>query len=400
MNVSKKSNWKKEKLNSILQYIEPRIEISDEKKYTTIKVKRNHGGLEKREELFGNQIKTKKQYRVIPDSFIISRVQCWHKAFALVENISPNMIASTNYDQFQIKPLTDKKFFWWLSHSPNFLKTVRDSAKGVDIEKMVFNREKWLNQELSLPEINEQKRIVSKIEELFSKIDSTKQSVEKTKLQLESYRQSLLKSAFEKLGEKFDLHSLDNICMKITDGEHLRPNYTNSGIPFLTAKNITDTGVIFENIDFVSQKDAEKFRSRCNPELNDILIVSRGATVGRLCIVNTKKEFCLLGSVILLKTKKEINSKFLAFFLKSPIEKQNLVKISGSTAQQAIYLRDIKKSFIPLPPLEEQEQIVSQIEQSFSLLENTQNIVNSTLQTLQTMKMSILKKAFEGKLVQ
>ena len=96
------------------------------------------------------------------------------------------------------------------------------------------------NYKVLLPPLNEQKRIVSKIEELFSKIDSTKQSLEQTKLQLELYRQSLLKSAFEKLGEKFDLHSLDNICMKITDGEHLRHNYTNSGIPFLTAKNITD----------------------------------------------------------------------------------------------------------------------------------------------------------------
>ena len=50
-------------------------------------------------------------------------------------------------------------------------------------------------------------------------------------------------------------------------------------------------------------------------------------------------------------------------------------------------------------PLEEQEEIVSQIEQGFSLTENSQNIVNSTLQTLEIMRMSILKQAFQGKLV-
>ena len=53
----------------------------------------------------------------------------------------------------------------------------------------------------------------------------------------------------------------------------------------------------------------------------------------------------------------------------------------------------------PITSLEEQEQIVSQIEQSFSLIENSQNIVNSTLQTLEIMRMSVLKQAFEGKLV-
>ena len=51
------------------------------------------------------------------------------------------------------------------------------------------------------------------------------------------------------------------------------------------------------------------------------------------------------------------------------------------------------------PSLSEQEQIVFQIEQGFSLIENSQRIVNSTLQTLETMRMSVLKQAFEGKLV-
>jgi type I restriction enzyme, S subunit len=62
-------------------------------------------------------------------------------------------------------------------------------------------------------------------------------------------------------------------------------------------------------------------------------------------------------------------------------------------------LRDIKNSSVPVPPLEEQKEIVSQIEQGFSLIENTTQIIESSLQNLQTMKMSVLKQAFEGKLV-
>ena len=58
-----------------------------------------------------------------------------------------------------------------------------------------------------------------------------------------------------------------------------------------------------------------------------------------------------------------------------------------------------KKVPIIIAPILEQDEILSQIEQSFSLIENSQNIVNSTLQTLETMRMSVLKQAFEGKLV-
>ena len=54
---------------------------------------------------------------------------------------------------------------------------------------------------------------------------------------------------------------------------------------------------------------------------------------------------------------------------------------------------------IPLPSIKQQEEIIAKIEQGFSLIQNSQNIVNSTLQTLEAMRMSVLKQAFQGKLV-
>ena len=70
-----------------------------------------------------------------------------------------------------------------------------------------------------------------------------------------------------------------------------------------------------------------------------------------------------------------------------------------ASAQPSLSMGNIRLINVNLPPLEEQEQIVSQIEQGFSLIENSQRIVNSTLQTLETMRMSVLKQAFQGKLV-
>ena len=78
---------------------------------------------------------------------------------------------------------------------------------------------------------------------------------------------------------------------------------------------------------------------------------------------------------------------------------KSILKNSSSTTLPIINKSTFSKLQIPLFSIKEQEQIVSQIEQGFSLIENTQRIVNSTLQTLQTMKMSVLKNAFEGKLV-
>ena len=162
--------WKEVKLSSILRYLDKRVEMDDEKEYLTITIKRRHGGLEIREKLFGHQIATKKQFRLVPGAFIISRVQCWHQAYAIVGDVPPNTVASTNYDQFAISPEVDPHFFWWLSHSPAFTETVRSSAVGVVIEKMVFNRDQWLTKSVRLPPLAEQRRVVARIEELAAQI--------------------------------------------------------------------------------------------------------------------------------------------------------------------------------------------------------------------------------------
>ena len=191
---------------------------------------------------------------------------------------------------------------------------------------------------------------------------------------------------------------LDDISAKITDGEHIRPIITSMGMPFLSAKDVRTEGIIFNNSFCVGEDDAKKFRIKCNPELGDILIVSRGATVGRSCMVNTKRKFCLLGSVILIKLHSTVSNKFISYVIKSAEIQTQLTGLCGSTAQQAIYLRDIKKIYVPLPPLPEQRAIVSKIEQLFSDLDNGIENFKKAQEQLKIYRQAVLKKAFEGEL--
>ncbi|MGI2908247.1 restriction endonuclease subunit S [Tolypothrix sp. VBCCA 56010] len=192
--------------------------------------------------------------------------------------------------------------------------------------------------------------------------------------------------------------TLDSISLKITDGEHIRPKVTNDGIFFLSAKDVRDNGVVFDNTLFISEDDAKKFRQRCDPEAGDILVVSRGATVGRSCIVNIKKIFCLLGSVILIKIFKQISNNFISYLLKSLTIQEELISISGATAQQAIYLRDIKKVVIPLPPLPEQHCIVAKIEELFTQLDAGVELLKKVKAKLKRYRQAVLKAAVEGNL--
>ncbi len=338
------------------------------------------------------------------------------------------------------KPLTTNKFVRYYLNTFDFKGFVTGTTR------YKLNQSKMKEIPVPLPPLPEQHRIVEKIEELFSKLDAGVKELVEAKTQLKRYRQSVLKSAVEgklteewrkehrpepadklleriqeerkaKLGKKYKepapvdttelpelpdgwvWSELDNISLKITDGEHIRPKTVESGIPFLSAKDVRENGVIFDNKLFISEEDAKQFRNRCNPEENDILIVSRGASVGRTCKVDTDKIFCLLGSVILIKPTKLISPKLLMYLIKSSTLQKSLVGLSGSTAQQAIYIRDIRNVVIPLVPFDEQNQIVQEIDRIFSIIDGTEQVIELELKRAQSLRQSILKRAFEGKLV-
>ena len=84
----------------------------------------------------------------------------------------------------------------------------------------------------------------------------------------------------------------------------------------------------------------------------------------------------------------------------SSLKLQNISKAYGKLdILKNINLDILQKILVPIMSHEEQKEIIAKIEQGFSLIENSQRIVNSTLQTLETMRMSVLKQAFQGKLV-
>ena len=191
---------------------------------------------------------------------------------------------------------------------------------------------------------------------------------------------------------------LETLSRKITDGEHFRPPVQEEGVYFLSAKDIRENGISLDEPLFIDQATAEKARRRCDPEKGDIVIVSRGATVGRMCLVNIDEIFCLLGSVILIKPLDFINNVYLNFAMQSPKINQEMVGLSGSTAQQAIYLRDIKNINIPICSLTEQTQIVAILESKLTACDQLAAELSKQLKQAELLKQAVLTAAFQGEL--
>ncbi len=200
---------------------------------------------------------------------------------------------------------------------------------------------------------------------------------------------------FGKVPEGWIYDKVKNLTNRVTDGEHLSPDFQDSGSYLLSAEDILDDGVSFSKAKFVKPDDCNKFRKRCDPEFGDVLIVSRGAGIGRTCKVGTPIEFCLMGSVILIKPNNDIlHGGFLAQYFKTYQAWIELQKLSGTTAQQAIYLTHIKKVKLIYPEnIAEQELISSKLETfDISIAEK-----ETKIHTLQRLKKSLMQNLLTGK---
>jgi len=154
---------------------------------------------------------------------------------------------------------------------------------------------------------------------------------------------------------KHNTFNLGEITQKITDGEHLNPNFIEKGMPIVMAGNVLEEKIELETTRNVSIEDGSKFRKKCNPSYGDLLMVSRGATIGRMTVVDVETDFCLMGSVILIKLDtSKVHSLYLSALLKFQNMRSNLYKTSGSSAQQAIYLKDLKNLKCMLPDIANQ----------------------------------------------
>ena len=285
-----------------------------------------------------------------------------------------------------------------------------------------------------LPPLPEQQAIVSKIEELLSDLEKGKQQLQTAQQQLKTYRQSLLKWAFEgkltrpnhyssDLHDEHDLNmaaesqieyiknqgsdnlpkgwnwvTMENVTSKITDGEHLTPKRISQGEMLLSAKNVRDGYIDYSNYDCISKVNFDKCLLRCNPEVGDILIVSVGATIGRASIVKDKMKFALVRSVALLKPN-NINSKFLLYYIQSPQTQKRIQELSQGSAQNCLYINKIKQIEIPLTSIKEQQLIVEELESKLTVCDKIEETICHSLQKAETLRQSILKKAFEGRLV-
>lgn len=274
-----------------------------------------------------------------------------------------------------------------------------------------------------LPPIEEQGRIVEKIEELFSDIDNGIKDLKTAQAQIKQYRQSVLKSAFEgKLTDNWrQLHKCEkNMEIKEETGIYKIPHSwlwckltaigtLNRGKSKHRPRNDKKLyGGKYPFIQTGDVKEANMYIHKYSQTYNDFglsqsklwnentLCITIAANIAETAILKIKA--CFPDSIVGFVKNKYLYSEELVEYYFRTI-KGKLEKYAPATAQKNINLSVLNDILFPLPTIPEQQQIVAEIEKRFAVADEMEKAVTDSLLQAEKLKQSILKQAFAGKLV-
>ncbi|EIX0663095.1 restriction endonuclease subunit S, partial [Campylobacter lari] len=315
-----------------------------------------------------------KNYKIYDDNLYISIAGTIGKSGIIPKELNGAILTENAVKLEYIQNNISNKFMYFFTLSNIFKTQIQTSTKIVAQPKLAITRLKQI--QIPLPPLKEQERIVGILDESFAKIDESIKILEQDLLNLDELMQSALQKAFNplkdnakenyKLPQDWEWKSLGEICF-ITDGTHKTPNYIETGIPFLSVKNISKGFFDLSDIKYISLEEHNKLIKRAKPEFGDILICRIG-TLGKAIKISLEFEFSIFVSLGLLKPKVKIISDYLVYFLNSYFIEGwiNNNKVGGGTHTAKLNLNILEKCPIALPSLKEQEQIASYLDE-FSL---------------------------------
>lgn len=196
----------------------------------------------------------------------------------------------------------------------------------------------------------------------------------------------------------WQVRTLDDVCIRVTDGSHYSPKTQASGYPYITVRDVdAESGEIdLRGCKFVSESDFDDLvKNGCAPKKGDVLF-SKDGTVGKVALVKSDENFVVLSSLaILTPDEAVISPQYLQYVLKSRDFLSEAVGRKTGVAIRRIVLKNLKKITIPIPPLEDQVKIVTLLDEAFEGLTLARQYTETNLVSAKELFESSLQKYFD-----
>ncbi|KKG15668.1 hypothetical protein EO98_18025 [Methanosarcina sp. 2.H.T.1A.6] len=373
--------------------------------YIDIDAVENGTGLIKNpKRLFGKEAPSRARRVIHKDDVIMSTVRPYHKAFALVPQLYENQICSTGFAVLSCGGNLDPKYLLQFLFSDKVIDQCTSMMAGGQYPAL--NTTQVSKIKITAPSLPEQQKIASILSKVDEQIEQTEQIIEKTEILKKGLMQKLLtkgightkfkKTELGEIPEEWEIKRFDDVIEKKQLGVNIKASTKNEGTILIKMGNLNLGSFNFEKLEKIDETDIEKYRDY---KLNygDFLFNTRNTPqlVGKSATWKFDEIVAIFNSNIMRIYFKPIYDSFWANYYFSSTEGwKSLKSISkGTTSVGAIYSKDLVRLTIPVPPLPEQQKIVSVLSKVDSQIQDNQNY----LSRLQELKKGLMQDLLTGK---
>ena len=351
-------------------------------------------GIYSQEEFFKKQIASEDNtgYKIIrKNNLVFSTMNLWMGSLDVLSNYEIGIVSPAykifKFDESKMIPSFGKYFM----KSHFMLEQYKDcSEQGASVVRRNLDLKQLLDTEIIIPKVEEQCKIVKILENIDEIINKYTNLIRN--------KDQFIKSQFVEMFEK-DITVKKTTVNNVADiylGLTYTPKYTETGIPFLSSKNISSQKLDLEDIKYISQEEYDNATNNAKPINGDILFSRVGSNLGNPTIFETNIKCAIFVSLGYLRIKNinEFDNVFVRDWMKSDnFWHQVFNKVSGG-AKQNLNTNWLKNFEIPNPSLEKQikyKNIVQLIDkQKFELEKQKQNYID--------LKKGLMQQLLTGKL--
>lgn len=386
--------WSQVRLGDVLRRSDRIIPLNPETTYKEITVRLKGKGVIERRQVQGIEIASDRRYEAKAGQFILSRIDARHGASGLIPEELDGAVVTNDFPLFDVdSDRLDPLFLKWMSKTASFVGLCKRASEGTT-NRVRLSEERFNALELRLPPLDEQRRIVARIEELATKVGEAERLRRETANQLNSLQASASAKIFSQLLKGHTQPLAE--CVRLERGKFSHrprndPQFFGGDHPWIQIAEI---------------EAANKYINHWNATLNDdglsisrkfprgTVLISIAATIGAVGILGF--DCCIPDSIVAVTPPPTISSEFVYHYLS--FLRTHLEAVAPQSAQKNINLEILGS--LPFPALthDVQTRIVSELNALKAQIDAVESLQTQTTAELDAMMPAILDKAFRGEL--
>ncbi|MEH2079232.1 MAG: restriction endonuclease subunit S [Nostoc sp.] len=387
-------------LYEVLTEYKEYIETPEPKIYPKLSVKLYGKGVVLDEPADGTFLRMKKHQIAKSGQVILSEIWGKKGAIGFVPPEGNGALCTSHFFLFDVNYKKLEPKYLQLIFSANFLEEqLNIEAKGTTGYAAV--RPKYLlAAKMPLPPLEEQRRIVARVEELVGKVEEVRSLRKKVNQEAQALLDSILHKVFvdeENVWTQLNVGSVAEIIDP--NPSHRMPHYSEHGVPFISTVDFEGSESIRKKTaKYVTEETYDEQLKRCAFAIGDILY-SRIGTIGQARILTEVWDFALSHVLVVVKPNRDIVlPRFLLWYLRSDSIIAQAANATRSVGVPDLGIKRIREFHIPVPPFPEQHRIVAYLDQLQSKVGAMKHLREEAMTELDALLPSILNKAFKGEL--